>query len=182
MKRYAALLIAALVTLLASAGLASSAQAQQAAYPTPSLTLHISTQTVVSAHSFTATARANIVCITITESWNGQSASAPGSKVTHVFKAPTVTKPTVIPLSATCRYSGVTGTSGAAISAAVQTLTAKANITVLPRVSTGHVGHPVLPNTGGPKLIWFILGGGAVAAGALAMFVGRRRHGDKAAL
>ncbi|GAC1382979.1 MAG: hypothetical protein NVSMB48_15020 [Marmoricola sp.] len=168
MKKYAATLAAALMVLLGLTALAPSAEA----YPTPVLTLKLSVQSVISGHTFNAVAKASVNCDTLTVSWSGQSATAPGSTLTHTFRAPIVTVPTVITAVAVCRYSSTTGTAGAAIAATEQSLTAKANITVLPLTSAGS-GH--LPNTGGPSIGWLIAGIAALLAGAVAMFAGRRR-------
>lgn len=175
MKRYAALALAAIAALVGMSALAPSAQARQATYPVVSLQLKLSVQKVVSGHTFTATAKANIKCVVISETWNGQTASAAGSTVTHTFQAPNVTKPTVIPLHATCQYSVVSGAAGAALKAQLQSVSRTANILVVP---VAHPGHPVLPDTGGPNLGWFIGGALAVVAGGLAMFFGRRRRKD----
>ena len=169
MKKYAATLAAALMVLLGLTALAPSAQA----YPTPILTLKLSLHSVVSGHTFNAVAKASVTCDTLTVTWAGQSATTPGSTLSHTFLAPTVSKPTVITAVAVCRYSSTAGASGAAIRATEQTLTAKANVTVLP-VSSGAGGH--LPNTGGPSVGWLIAGIAALLAGAGAMFAGRRRH------
>lgn len=168
MKKFAATLAAALMALLGLTALAPSAQA----YPTPVLTLKLSLHTVISGHTFNAVAKASVTCDTLTVSWSGQSATVPGSTLSHTFTAPVVTVPTVITAVAVCRYTSTTGTAGAAIAASPQTLTAKANVTVLPVNSAGN-GH--LPNTGGPSVGWLIAGIAALLAGAGAMFAGRRR-------
>lgn len=169
MKKFAATLAAALMVLLGLAALAPSAQA----YPTPILTLKLSVQRVVSGHTFNAVATASVTCDTLTVSWDGQSATAPGSRVKHTFRAPIVTVPTVITAVAVCHYSSTTGTGGAAISVTEQTLTARANVTVLPLSNSAGNGH--LPNTGGPSIGWLIAGIAALLAGAGAMLAGRRR-------
>lgn len=176
MKRYAALILTAVVALLGAGGLTSSAQAQPAAYPTPVLELKLSLQTVVSGHTFVAKLLANVSCDPLTVTWDGQSASAIGKSLTHTFKAPIVTKPTVYPLTATCTYTGVAGTLGHSVQATVHRLTRTANITVLPVKSPSTT--PGLPNTGGPSVGWFIGGAAAVIAGFSAMFYSRRRRGD----
>jgi len=168
MKKYAATLAAVLIALLGLAVLAPSAEA----YPTPVLTLKLSLSRVFSGHTFVATAKASINCDSLSLTWNGQHASAPGAKLVHAFKAPTVTKATVITAVAVCTYTSVSGRVGTAISPSDQTLTAKANVTVLPLGG----GTGVLPNTGGPSIAWLIAGLGALLAGALAMIKGRRRH------
>lgn len=173
MKKYAATLAAALLVLLGLTALAPSAQA----YPTPILTLTLDLHTVVSGHTFDAVANASVKCDSLTVNWAGQSATAPGSTLRHTFKAPIVQVPTVITAVAVCRYTSTTGASGHAIVAAPQTLTAKANVTVLPLGSAAG-GH--LPNTGGPSINWLIAGIAAMLAGAAAMFAGRRRQADVA--
>lgn len=174
MKKYAATLAAALMVLLGLTALAPSAQA----YPTPVLTLKLSLHDVVSGKTFTAVAKATVTCDTLTLNWAGQSATSPGSTLSHAFKAPVVTVPTVVTAVAVCHYTSTTGASGTAIAAAPQTLTAKANVTVLPLSSAGN-GR--LPNTGGPSVGWLIAGIAALLAGAAAMFAGRRRDAGMAA-
>lgn len=169
MKKYAATLAAALIALLGLTVLAPSAQA----YPTPVLTLHLSLNRVLGGHTFVADAKASITCDTLSISWAGQNAVAPGSEVKHTFVAPKVKKATVITAVAVCNYTSTTGTAGNAISPSSQTLTAKANVTVLP----ANGGSGVLPNTGGPSVGWLIAGIAALLAGALAMIAGRRRDG-----
>jgi len=157
--------------------LASSAQAQQAIYPTPTLqpTFSIQGGVVVSGHSFVASWHASIKCTRLTETWNGQSASAAGSTVTHRFTAPIVTHNTVIPMHVTCTYTNVSGAAGAALSVAQSSISRTANITVVP-VATHGGGK--LPNTGGPSIGWFIGGAAAVILGGFAVLFGLRRRGD----
>lgn len=185
MKRYAALAVAAVLALLGITALAPGAQARPMTYPVPNLHLVLSTQKVVSGHTFKATVTSNIVCTPLTAAWNGQTASANGSKVVHTFKAPIVTKTKVIPMVATCRYTTIVGASGHALKATSHVLRTTANVTVTPVKRVIVPGVPdtgaSLPNTGGPNLAWFIAGAAAVLAGGGAMIVGRRRRSDKVA-
>lgn len=167
MKKYAATLAAALVALMGLVALAPSAQA----YPTAALYLNLNLDRVVSGHVFVAIAKATVNCDTLTVTWNGQTASAHGSKVTHQFRAPIVTSTVVITAHATCIYTSTSGNVGNAISAKPSTLTATADVTVVP--VAGNAGK--LPNTGGPSIAWLIAGIGALLAGAGTMFAGRRR-------
>ena len=178
MKRYAVMILTAIVALLGAGGLTSSAQAAPAAYPTPVIELHVTLHTVVSGKTFTLTVLTNVSCNPLTATWAGQSASTVGKKLTHTFTAPTVTKPTVFPLTVTCTYTGTAGTLGHAVQATAKRLTRTVNITVLP------VKHPTvggLPDTGGPNVGWFIGGAAAVIAGLGAMLYSRRRRGEIAA-
>lgn len=170
MKKFAAMIAAALVALLGVVALAPSAQA----YPTPILTLKLSVQTVVSGGTFNAVATADVQCDTMTVTWNGQTATAPGSTVSHVFTAPVVQVATVITAHATCTYTDQTGTAGHALAVTQKTLTADANVTVLPQAAAA-TGK--LPNTGGPSIGWLLAGIAALLAGAGAMYAGRRREG-----
>lgn len=168
MKKFAAMLAAALVALLGVTALAPSAQA----YPGISLTLHLNLNTVVSGKSFVAVAQADTTCTKLTVVFNGQTASQPGSKVTHTFNAPTVKKATKMPVNAACTYTSVSGSSGHAVAVQSQVARATAYITILP---TGGNNNGGLPNTGGPSVGWLIAGIAALLAGAGAMFFGRRR-------
>lgn len=170
MKKFAAMIAAALCALLGVVALAPSAQA----YPTPILSLKLSTQAVVSGGSFNAVAKADVQCDTLTVTWNGQTASAPGSTVTHTFTAPVVQTATVITAHATCAYTTATGTSGHAIALTPNYLYASADVTVLPQ---GAATTGKLPNTGGPNIGWLLGGLAALLAGAGAMYAGRRREG-----
>lgn len=169
MKKFAAMIAAVLMALLGLAVLAPSAQA----YPTPILTLKLSVQSVVSGGTFNAVATADVQCDTITVTWNGQTASASGSTVSHTYTAPIVQVATVVTAHAVCTYTATTGTAGHAIAATPQTLTADADVTVLPLGASGGK----LPNTGGPSLGWLWSGIAALLAGAAAMYLGRRREG-----
>ncbi|HWU32980.1 MAG TPA: LPXTG cell wall anchor domain-containing protein, partial [Marmoricola sp.] len=140
------------------------------AYPTPVLTLNLNLQTVVSNHQFKAVASADIKCDTLTVTFLNQTATSPGSTVTKVFTAPTVTKTTTLPVHGTCTFTSTTGTSGHALAVKSQTLRATAYITITP---VG--GGTGLPNTGGPSVGWLVAGVAALIAGAGAMFFGRRR-------
>ena len=168
MKKYAAALAAALLALLGLTALAPSAQA----YPNPALYLTLSTNRVVSGHTFVATAKATVNCDTITLTWNGQAAHAPGPKVVHTYRAPIVTSTVVITAHATCTYTTTSGNVGNAISATTKTLYAEADVTVIP---VGSLGNGKLPNTGGPSIGWLIGGIAALLAGAGSIFAGRRR-------
>ncbi|MGN6722132.1 MAG: LPXTG cell wall anchor domain-containing protein [Marmoricola sp.] len=168
MKKFAAALTAALLALLGFTAFAPSASA----YPPPTLYLTLSTNRVVSGHTFEATAHATVNCDKITLRWNGVMASATGSTVKHRYKAPIVSSTVVITAHATCTYTTTSGAAGAAISAKTNTLYAEADVTVVPAHSKGGK----LPNTGGPSIGWLIGGIAALLAGAGAMFAGRRRH------
>lgn len=167
MKKYAAALTAALLALLGITAFAPSANA----YPPPTLYLTLSTNRVVSGHTFEATAKATVNCDTITLRWNGQTASATGPMVKHRYKAPIVSSTVVITAHATCTYTDNSGLVGNAISATTKTLYAEADVTVVPANSKGGK----LPNTGGPSIGWLIGGIAALLAGAGAMYAGRRR-------
>jgi LPXTG-motif cell wall-anchored protein len=170
MKKFAAALTAALLALLGFVAFAPSANAYPPPTP-PKLYLTLSTNRVVSGHSFNATAKATVSCDTITLRWNGVTASAAGSTVKHRYKAPIVSSDVVITAHATCVYTATSGQSGAAISATTKTLYAEADVTVVP----AHGKGGKLPNTGGPSIGWLIGGIAALLAGAGAMFAGRRR-------
>lgn len=175
MKKLVATLAAMVIALLGLTGLASSAQADSS-YPPPvnlQLTLKLNINTVTSGGKFVATATTTAPCDKLAIDWSSQHAEAPGSQVVHTFTAPTVTKSTVIPATATCTY-GTTGTTGHAIAPAAQIATASENVTVLP-ASGG-----ALPNTGGPSSAWLIGGILALVAGAGAMVFGSKRRAGAA--
>ena len=176
MKRYAALILAAVVALLGVTALAPGAQAQQTSYPVISLNLKLSLQTVVSGHTFVATVTASVKCDQLTQTWKGQTVTGAGSTLTHKYAAPVVTKPTVIPIHVVCTYTLASGVAGSAIALQILSQSRTANVLVVP---VAHPGKPVLPDTGGPNVGWLIGGGAAVAAGGLAMFFGRRRRDDE---
>lgn len=178
MKKYAAALAAALLALLGVTALAPSAQAYPFPPPGVTLTLHLNLNRVVSGHTFVATAKASVNCTSLKINWDGQSGESAGATFKHQFRAPIVTTNTVIRAYAFCTYTATSGTAGHAISLTPKTLTAHADITVIP-VGSGN-GH--LPNTGGPSVGWLIGGIAALLAGALAMYVGRRRDTDTATL
>lgn len=176
MKKFAAALATALMALLGFTAFAPSAQA----YPQPVFYLKASVNTVVSGHTLMITGTATVNCESITISWAGQTFTGSGSKFKHKYNAPNVTSKTVITAHGTCVFSSTSGAAGQAIVATTQTLTATANITVVPAHSKGNNKNQGgnLPNTGGPSIGWLIGGIAALLAGAGAMFAGRRRdHG-----
>ena len=168
MKKYAAILAAALLALLGLAAFAPSANA----YPQPVLYLKVSSNVVVSGHTFMLTASTQVNCDVLTISWNGQTYSGSGSKFKHKYKAPIVTSQVVITAKATCTYGTTSGGVGHSITAqSLATNPAYLNVTVVP----AHGKGGKLPNTGGPSIGWLIGGIAALLAGAGAMFAGRRR-------
>jgi len=171
MKKYVAMLAAALAALLGLAVLAPSAQA----YPFPILNFDfgITGNIVVSGTHFPAKVTADVKCQVLTLSWAGQNSSVNNSNsLSTILIAPIVHKRTVIQATATCSASTLSGTAGGSIAATTKPATRTANITVIPVGGGGK-----LPNTGGPSEGWLFGGLAALLAGAGAMILGRRRSG-----
>lgn len=171
MKKYFAALAAGLVAML-GVGVAAPAQA---AYPEPTFTLSLSATTVVSGGTFTASVKADTTC-TFTIDFNGASKSGAGTSFSNTFTAPTVSKKTVLPLTATCDTAVAAGRGMASVKTEV--FTRSVNVTVLPAASSGSGstgGGSTMPNTGGPNE-WLLIGGLALlAAGAGTVVATRRR-------
>lgn len=178
-----ALTFATLVGGLAVLGIFSPAQA----YPERTIDVTVSSQTVASGSSFSATARSEgVVCdwtLTFDATVRTGSSSTARPFVTR-FTAPVVEHDKKVPLRATCRYddAGRTQTWHRTI---VITVVAPSTAVDAPRSEAG--GGPKaqaaalgsrgsdLPNTGGPNML--ILAGGLalLLSGATAVTVARRR-------
>jgi LPXTG-motif cell wall-anchored protein len=178
MKKLISLCGAALVALLAVAGLAPAAHA----YPDVNIDLTVNRQVLYGGETFTATGTSDVTCAWHL-TWNGVVRTGTGSNgapFQTTYTAPAVTKITKIPLHGTCTYTQPTArkaAKAARTAAASATWQRTIMITVLPRGSA--VSPPEnsgdLPNTGGPKFIVLLGGVALLLAGAGAVVVARRR-------
>ena len=177
-KKVLSLVVAAVLGLLATIGLAPAAQA----YPEVIIDLSVNRTVLYGGQTFTATATSNVDCDWTLE-WNGDSRDKNASQnFVTTYTAPAVTQITKIPLHGTCVYTlpdGATPVTGrhAARAAAGPLVTWKRTImiTVLPRGSAVSPPGSNLPNTGGPDL-WILLAGlSLVGAGAAVTLRSRRK-------
>lgn len=139
-------------------GLALQAPAQAYPFTVCSVTISPSSLHVTSGQTYTLTG-SSAVTTHWTVTINGVKHYYTGTSFTATYKAPTVTKRTVIGLSVTC-----TNSSGA--------LTLRYRLVVDP-FAIGSGGH--LPNTGGPSIWWLIVGLMAAISGAFMTWANRRR-------
>jgi LPXTG-motif cell wall-anchored protein len=172
MQKFGIVAVAAFAALLVTLGFSSAAQA----YPEVQTSLTASKLTVNGGDAFSATASANVDCAW-TVSWNGEERTSGGTKFVASYTAPTVTKITKVPVTATCAYVA-TDSSGRA--SAVPTVRERElTITVLPTASAAAAAPSQnsadLPNTGGPNRVFLLSGLVLLLAGATAVTVARRR-------
>ncbi len=175
MKKFALLLLATLIGVLASVGLAPSAQA----YPDAQQNLTVDRQVLYGGEAFTAFATSNVSCEWTLE-WNGDTRVQTSEDFTTTYTAPVVTEITKIPLKGTCRYDTLEEPRLSAKDAGLGTFEKSITITVLPRGSA--VSPPAdgdLPNTGGPDL-WILIAGLASLAAGVAVIRTAKRHGPTA--
>lgn len=172
----AAASIAVAITLLSS-GAAH-------AYPdAPNVTITIPDDELFGGDVFSYTAHADVDCdwtISYAEA-EGQSPtqtgggdSLSGSYDTHPVSK---TEPTTI--TATCKYDDGTPSSSAVSPSALQTASASAIVTLLPRGGAGDGDGDddgALPDTGGSNAWILVLGGALIVAGGSVTYVARRRH------
>lgn len=173
-----AALSAALVMII---GFGTSAQAYPNA-PVPSV--HVHDYTVVGGHDFTASATASTHCTSLSLSTLGQSGSAAGKSVSHVFHTQPVSSTKVVPLDASCSYAASGGAAGMGVMVHSQAVKAAAHVTILPRGAAAGQGgaamdaqSTALPNTGGPTFWILVAGIVLVLGGAAALVRSRRRAG-----
>ncbi len=184
MKKFASVLVVALLALLATLSLAPAASA----YPDVAIDLSVNRQTVYGGEQFTSTASSDVDC-TWTVEWNGDTrTSGATTQFQTTFTAPDVTKVTEIPLHGTCAYDAPSAArTNARALAGSSSWSRTIVITVLPAgnavAAPGDAGVGAggdLPNTGGPNF-WFLAAGIALLlTGAGAVTVARRRaeNGD----
>jgi LPXTG-motif cell wall-anchored protein len=163
----AVMVVAALAILVPS----SPAQAY------PDVTVSVSTRTIVGGNDMTITATVNGVSSCAWQlTYRGETATADsGGSITAVFDTPKVDKVTKNIATATCTVDDGTGGGGEAV-AALQTVEGSAEQTLLP-LSSGNEGDGggLLPNTGGERLAWLVVGGFLVLIGGATVVASRRR-------
>lgn len=170
MKKVLLVATAMFVAVLATVAIAPSASA----YPELTCNLTVNAQTVTEGESFTATATAAAVesdaraaaegdDISWVMTFHGETRTGNGATFSATFTAPDVEDTTDFTLTATA-----TSPAG--------TCTRSVDITVLP---SGTVVEPPgggLPNAGGPRLAFLIVGAALVLAGTGAVVTARRRR------
>lgn len=175
----AAASIAAAITLL------SSGAAQ--AYPdAPNVTISIPDDTLVGGNVFTFTAKADVDCdwtITYAKA-EGQSPTQTGSgkSLSGSYDTPVVSSTERSPLVASCKYDDGVPATTAVSPARLQTASASAVVTLLPRGSGDDDkgdDNSVLPDTGGSNLWIFVLGGALVVVGGGTLYASRRRNAGR---
>lgn len=144
----------------------SPAQAADPVYPPITCVISVSSDRLVGGGSFTATATVTNATTSASTSltYRGVTKTDDDSSVQATFETPVVTKVTITTVRASASANG-------------QTCTASADITLLPKggVSPGDKGG-ILPNTGGERLAWLIVGGLLVLVGGGAVVASRRRE------
>jgi LPXTG-motif cell wall-anchored protein len=171
-----------LIGALAVVGLMGPVQA----YPETSIDVKVSSQTVYSGASFTATGESQGTVCHWTLEWDRTvrtGTSSDGHPFTTGFTAPQVKKEKKIPLHAACEYDGAdTGASGTqtwrrtivitvlAPTTSVEAPKTKSGVTV-----AGPGGGSDLPNTGGPNVLFLLGGLVLLLSGTTAVTVARRR-------
>jgi LPXTG-motif cell wall-anchored protein len=186
MKTVRLAVAAALVALFAFVA-TSPAQA----YPVVTVTVTDDTLIGGGTATITATVHPPINC-----DWEmtylGQTATGSGTSITADFDTRVVSHTEHDPVFATCTYDdtelpsgapaagGSAGSLGTSLVAATQTATGEGTITLLPRHRHHHHhghgnGGGILPNTGGERLAWLVIGGLLVLVGGGVVVASRRR-------
>ena len=142
----------------------------------PDVTVSVSTRTVVGGEDMTITATANGTPDCAWQlTYRGETKTADsGSSITEVFQTPEVDEVTKNNAHATCTFDDGTGGGGEAVTA-LQTATGSATQTLLPKDSGNGDGGGLLPNTGGERLAWLVVGGLLVLIGGATVVASRRR-------
>lgn len=180
MRKYPAVVLAALVSMMSAMLIAGPAQAypQQAVH----IHFHVDHQVVHGGSTVTGFTSADVRC-DWTVTFLSQSASGSGKRFRHEFATPKVHKRTVYPMRATCRYTSSQGDP--------KTWTGTIPITVVPTGDPLHQGAAgagvnaappaggalsgLLPNTGGPAF-WVLLAGLALLLGGAGVLLSSRRR------
>jgi len=161
----------------------------------PGVTVTVSTATVIGGDDITITATVDpkINC-----DWDltflGEEVGGSGTSVQHVFDTPEVNEETKVDAIATCTFDdgtsalggGGTGSLGASLVTVEQSVSGVGTQTLLPLGgggdddddgSSGGGGDDggLLPNTGGERLAWLVIGGLLVLVGAGVVVASRRR-------
>ncbi|MCW2783630.1 MAG: hypothetical protein JWP74_147 [Marmoricola sp.] len=160
------------LTALAAAAVTLGVAPAASAYPDLTCNLTVNHQTVVAGKTFTVTGTAADIekaaraaatgdDISWVMKFNGDTRTGTGTTFVQKFKAPVVSKPTVLPLVA--RATSTAGTCQHTL-----------NLTILPTGVVTPPGSGTLPNTGGPRLILLIGGLVLVLAGGGAVWGSRK--------
>jgi LPXTG-motif cell wall-anchored protein len=163
----------------------------------PGVTVTVSEATVVGGNSIEITA--TVTPSSIDCSWSltflGDTRTGTGNSITETFSTPTVSHTEHHEAVATCSFdngvpsaqgSGGTGSLGTSTSVvtAIVTATGSGTQTLLPRHHGDDDddegdgdgdGGGILPNTGGERLLWLIIGGLLVMTGGGVVMASRRR-------
>lgn len=190
MKKLAILGAVAMSALLVTLGVVPSAQA----YPEFQMTADVQPRVVIGGNTITSSSSAGFEC-QWTHEFNGKKKKGKGQAFSATFTTPVVEEVTVMPVDFTCRYraSSVGGASGDK-----QVATRTVNVKVLPQgadaaapgaegsggaLAPGSEGGNAgvgsdLPNTGGPNVIFLVLGLLLLLAGIVAVRFARTRDED----
>ena len=170
----AAASIATAVTLL-------SAGAAQAYPDAPNVTITIHDNILYGGDKFSYTANADVDC-----DWTisypraaGQSPTQTGSgtSTSGSYDTPPVKEVERSNITATCEYDDGAPASAGVQASALQTASASAVVTLLPRGGAGDADEDAaLPDTGGSNLWLFAVGGALVLVGGGTLYAARRRH------
>lgn len=174
MKKLAVLCAIAMSTLLVTLGFAPSAHA---AYPEFQMTVDVQPRVVVGGNDIESTSSANADC-RWTHKFNGKKKKGNGTDFSATFRTPVVDEVTIMPVVFTCSFEASTVTEA---KAERETATRTINVKVLPQgegaIAPDNAGGD-LPNTGGPNVIFLILGLLLLLAGVAAVRFARGRDED----
>lgn len=179
--------IACAVTLL------SSGVAQ--AYPDCGIDLSLNSSTLVGGGTFKFTAVAGEIECDWTVTYAGKTRTGSGTSISGSFSTEEVSKKTTTKITASCEHEVAdalaktttsaevtpafysTGSGAAVQSAATQTCSVSADVTLLPKgAAPDEEDDGALPDTGGSNLWILIVGGALVVGGAAITYASRRRH------
>ena len=180
--------LAVAVALVASFSVLASSSAQAQNYPVAVVTVSEDTVTGGDDITITATATLNgnpVDCIEWTLEFMGDQRTGSGTSITETFSTPEVDEEQDEVATATCLYddgvsalgSGGSRTAGASLATVEQTATGTGTQTLLPEDDDGDGDNGgLLPNTGGERLAWLIIGLLLVLVGGGVYMASRQRE------
>jgi LPXTG-motif cell wall-anchored protein len=177
--------LALATAVVAAAALFAATSPAQAAY-SAIIELTVSPNPLVGGGNITATATTQPTtdCDEISITYEGETVTGTGSTLTHVFDTKVVDKVTETLATATCIYDDdqfKTAAAGGALKlgsvlvADTQETHDSVIVTLLPKSGEKPDDGGILPNTGGERLAWLVIGGLLVLVGGGVVIASRRR-------
>ena len=175
------------LTALMSALLVSVTVPAAQAYPEDSCTVQVSSLSIRSGQTLYVNGSAS-GSRNWSVQWSGSTKNRTGTTFAVSFTAPGVTSATTFPLKVSSSSASARTTAGSVTTLSGCSRTFSVTVLAAYTAAPSNVGATTtgsgsnLPNTGGPRLVWLLLGLALLLAGATAVTISRNRRRDRQAV